>query len=237
MSDILAIIPAYCEEKNIGAVVLACRRQGLDVLVVDDHSRDATAKTALAAGATVVSHCFNVRYGCALQTGYQYAREHGYRAVVQLDGDGQHDPAWLPQLLAPILAGEADVVMGSRFLGDAGYHVPWARRVGQRLFGAIAGYLIGERVTDPTTGLQALSLPVVSLYCTSVFPDDYPDADMRIILHRMGFRVREIAVQMRASETGQSMHSGILRPLYYIYKMSLAMLIACYRKLPAKEMS
>lgn len=235
MSKVLAIIPAYCEEKNIARIVHACREQGLDVLVVDDYSRDRTADVAREAGARVVSHSFNVRYGCALQTGYQYAKLHGYQAVVQLDGDGQHDPAFLPELLAPILADEADVVMGSRFLGETGYHVPWSRRMGQKLFGSIAAWMTGEQVTDPTTGLQALSQRVVRLYCSGLFPDDYPDADMRVILHRMGIRVREIPVQMHASETGQSMHNGILRPLYYVYKMMLAMIIARFRKLPNGE--
>lgn len=228
---VLAVIPAYCEEKNIARVVAAVREQGLDVLVVDDASGDRTREAALAAGAAVVRHPVNLGYGGALQTGYLYARDNDYDAVVQLDGDGQHDPAYLPRLLAPVLAREADVVLGSRFLGEGSYQVPWARRLGQKLFGGLAGLLVGRRITDPTTGYQALSREVVRLYCTRVFPDDYPDADMFVVLHRMGLRFQELPVRMYASQ-GQSMHSGLLKPLYYGYKMTLAILMALVKKLP-----
>jgi glycosyltransferase involved in cell wall biosynthesis len=231
---ILAVIPAYREETRIGQVVRAVRELGFDVLVVDDCSPDATRLEAERAGATMVRHPINLGYGGGLQTGYLYARERGYEAVVQLDADGQHDPACICDLLAPLLAGEADVVLGSRFLGRGDYKMPWARRLGQRLFGGLAGLVTRQRVTDPTTGFQALSAKTVALYCTRLFPEDYPDADMLIVLRRAGLRVREVAVQMYPNEE-QSMHSGILRPLYYIYKMSLAMLMALCKRLPRKE--
>ena len=231
---VLAVIPAYCEERNIARVVAALRAQGLEVLVVDDGSADRTREAALGAGAEVVRLPVNLGYGGALQTGYLYARDHDYDAIVQLDGDGQHDPACVPRLLAPVLAGEADVVLGSRFLGEGSYRVPWARRLGQKLFGGLAGLIVRHRISDPTTGYQALSREVVRLYCTRLFPDDYPDADMFVVLHRMGFRFREVPVTMHAS-TGQSMHSGLLRPLYYIYKMTLAIFMALVKKLPRRD--
>jgi glycosyltransferase involved in cell wall biosynthesis len=231
---VLAVIPAYCEEKNIARVVSAVRAQGLEVLVVDDGSRDRTREAALGAGAQVVRLPVNLGYGGALQTGYLYARDHDYDAIVQLDGDGQHDPAYARELLAPVLAGEADVVLGSRFLGVGSYKVPLARRLGQKLFGGLAGRIIGRRISDPTTGYRALSREVVRLYCTRLFPDDYPDADMFIVLHRMGFRVRERPVKMYASE-GASMHGGILKPLYYIYKMTLAIFMALVKELPRRD--
>lgn len=231
---ILAIIPAFREEAKIASVVAAVRAQGLAVLVVDDGSPDRTSEAARAAGAEVVRLPVNLGYGGALQTGYLYARDRDYDAIVQLDADGQHDPACATSLLAPVLAGEADVVLGSRFLGGNSYPVPWARRLGQRLFGGIAGWIVGARISDPTTGYQALSRRAVRLYCTAVFPDDYPDADMFIVLHRMGLRFLECPVTMYASE-GQSLHSGILKPLYYIYKMSLAILMAAIRPLPKRR--
>ena len=230
---ILALIPAYREGATIGGIVSSLRQQGYDVLVVDDHSPDATAGAAAGAGAKVIRLPVNLRYGGALQTGYLYACDQGYDAVVQLDGDGQHDPSCAAEVVAPILAGEADVVMGSRFLGGQEYPMPLARRVGQRLFGGIASLITGQPVTDPTTGYQGLSRRVLEAYCTELFPEDYPDADMLVMLHRMGIRVVEVPVRMYVSP-GQSMHSGVLRPLYYAYKMTLAIFLAMFRKLPKR---
>lgn len=230
----LAIIPAYCEGERIAEVVGAVRKHGLDVLVIDDGSPDATAAAARAAGAQVVRLPVNLGYGGALQSGYLYARDADYDAIVQLDADGQHDPASIPDLLAPVAAGEADVVLGSRFLGKGSYKVPWTRRLGQKLFGGIVGLLVGRRISDPTTGMQALSRRVVHLYCTRIFPDDYPDADMFLVLHRLGYVAREIPVIMHQGD-GPSMHGGIIRPLYYIYKMTLAIFIAGIKRLPQRE--
>jgi glycosyltransferase involved in cell wall biosynthesis len=231
---VLALLPAYREERTVGGVVSALKAQGFDVLVVDDASPDGTARAAAEAGADVVRLPVNLGYGGALQTGYMYALRNAYRAVVQLDADGQHDPASAADLLAPVLAGEADVVLGSRFAGGQSYPMPWARRLGQRLFGGIATLITRRRITDPTTGYQALSPRVLEAYCTALFPDDYPDADMLVLLHRMGLRVVEAPARIHA-RSAKSMHGGLLRPLYYIYKMTLAIFMATIRDLPRKE--
>jgi len=228
---ILAIIPAHREAGSVGKVVSAMVDQGCDVLVVDDHSPDDTAGEARRAGAKVIRLPYTLGYGGALQTGYLYAAENGYDAVVQLDADGQHDPASAPDVLAPVLAGQADVVLGSRFIGGGGYPVPLLRRMGQRLFGGIAALITRRKITDPTTGYQGLSARVVKVYCTELFPEDYPDADMLVLLRRMGIRVLEVPVKMYPSGA-QSMHSGLIRPLYYLYKMTLAILMATIRTLP-----
>lgn len=222
---VLIIIPAYREENKIAAVIRAVKALPFEVLVIDDCSSDRTGEIARRCGAVVLRLSFNLRYGGALQTGYLYARDNGYDAVVQLDADGQHDPACIPELLAPILAGKADVVMGSRFLRGQNYPMPLARKLGQWLFGGIAQWLTGLTITDPTTGFQALSRKVINANCTNIFSEDFPDADMIVTLHRMGFRIKEVPVRMYISE-GASMHSGIIKPLYYIYKMSIAMLVA-----------
>lgn len=177
----------------------------------------------------MVSHPFNMGYGVAVQTGYKYALRQGYEALVQMDGDGQHDPAFISQLLAPVLTGEADFALGSRFLGVESYEPSLARRLGMAFFRRLVSRLIGQRITDSTSGFQAFNRRVIRFFTSEVFPCDYPDADMLITLHRAGFRIREVPVRMHASATGKSMHSG-LRPFYYMFKMLLSIFVTLLRK-------
>ena len=227
----LVLIPAYNEESRIGTVVQRVREMypDFDVLVVNDGSRDNTVGAAAAAGATVVSHPFNMGYGVAIQTGYKYALRQGYDALVQMDGDGQHDPSFIPQLLAPVLAGEADFVLGSRFLGIESYEPSLARRAGMAFFRRLISWLIGQPITDSTSGFQAFNRRVIRFFTTEVFPCDYPDADMLLTLHRAGFSIREVPVRMYASATGKSMHSG-WKPIYYMFKMLLSIAVTLLRK-------
>jgi glycosyltransferase involved in cell wall biosynthesis len=228
---ILILIPAYNEGPRIGEVVQRVREMcpQYDVVVVNDGSRDDTVQTAQAAGAEVVSHPFNMGYGVTIQTGYKYALRHGYEFLVQMDGDGQHDPGCIPQLLAPVVSGEADFVLGSRFLGDASYEPSLARRLGMGFFRALISGLIGQRITDTTSGFQAFNRQVIGYFTTEVFPCDYPDADMLLTLHRAGFRIHEVPVRMHASISGKSMHSG-WKPLYYMFKMLLSIFVTLLRE-------
>lgn len=227
----LVIIPAYNEEQNIKDLVARLRADApaFDVVVVDDGSNDDTAALALAAGATVVPHPFNMGYGVALKTGYKYALRYGYPLVVQIDGDGQHDPGDVARLAEPIRAGRADVVYGSRFHPGSTYSMPFLKRVGGAWFATLVRWTTGLRVSDPTTGLQAISARVLQLYVTQIFPSDYPDADMIVFLHRNGFVIEEIAVDMQERPESRPMHSGI-GVLYYVYKMSLAILMNVLRR-------
>jgi glycosyltransferase involved in cell wall biosynthesis len=226
----LIIIPAYNEAASIGDVVDGCaaKAPSFDVLVIDDGSSDETAAIALAHGAAVVRHPFNLRYGGALQTGYRYAVQKGYTLAVQIDADGQHEPADVPKLAQPILDGHADVVVGSRFHAGSSYSMPLLRRIGSAWFGTLLRWLTNLPLSDPTSGLQALSRPVLELYTSEAFPIDYPDADMFVLLHRNGFRVVDIPATMYERPESKSMHSG-LSVLYYVYKMTLAMLMNTIR--------
>lgn len=220
----LLVIPAFNEQRSIGAVVDRVRATGLDldVLVVNDGSRDETPALALAHGALVVSHPFNLGYGAALQTGYKYALRNGYQQVVQMDADGQHDPADIPRLLEPVIAGEADVVIGSRFIEASGYQMGGARTVGRVFFQRLLVWCGGPQIADPTSGLQALSKPVFRFCCSDFYPFDFPDIDVLLLLHRQGFRIREIPVTMAPSPPlRKPMHAG-LRAVYYPYKMLLS---------------
>jgi glycosyltransferase involved in cell wall biosynthesis len=234
----LVIIPAYNEEKDIESVVQRVKEclPEAEVLTVDDGSSDQTRWKAMEAGAKVLSHPFNLGYGSALQTGYRYALRKGYEELVQMDGDGQHDPSFIPQLLAVIRKGEVDIAIGSRFLPtpvigseNQPYRAPFIRRLGMKFFGAISSLLIQQKVTDPTSGYQAMNRRVLEWVSSDKFPCDYPDADVIIMLHRAGFRIREVAVQMFENHDKKSMHSG-WKPLYYVFKMFLSILVTLMRK-------
>ena len=234
----LVIIPAFNEENNIGSVVQRVKEclPEAEVVTVDDGSSDQTRWKAMEASAKVLSHPFNLGYGSALQTGYRYALRKGYGELVQMDGDGQHDPSFIPQLLAVIRKGEADIAIGSRFLPttvigseNQPYRAPFIRRLGMKFFGAISSLLIQQKVTDPTSGYQAMNRRVLEWVSSDQFPCDYPDADVIIMLHRAGFRIREVAVQMFENRDKKSMHSG-WKPLYYVFKMFLSILVTLMRK-------
>jgi glycosyltransferase involved in cell wall biosynthesis len=227
---ILIVIPALNEGERITALIQEVRKEIPEgrVLVVNDGSSDQTEQKALISGAKVLSHPFNMGYGVALQTGYKYALKYGFDYVLQMDGDGQHDPHYLRALLEEVAEGKADVVIGSRFLGGGKYHVPLSRRIGMLLFGFIASRLCGQRITDPTSGYQALCRQTIEFCAGDAFPGDYPDADVLVMFHRAGFRIQEIPVGMHPNLEGRSMHNG-LKPLYYIYKMLLSITLNLLR--------
>ncbi|MFH1143344.1 MAG: glycosyltransferase family 2 protein, partial [Candidatus Eisenbacteria bacterium] len=204
------------------------------LLVIDDGSRDETAREARAAGAAVVVHPFNLGYGAALLTGYRYARAHGYARVIQMDADGQHDPGSILALCAA-LDGGADLVLGSRFLDRGSYRPPWSRRLGMRLFGWLASLLLRRRITDPTTGYQALSARLVAFHAGSRdFPHDFPDANVIVRCGRAGFRVVEVPVRMRDNPEGGSLHVG-WKPVAYVFKMLVALALEASRRRSSRE--
>jgi hypothetical protein len=218
----IVVIPAHNEEAQIAGVIAALRaaHPELEITVVDDGSRDATAAVAGRAGATVLSHPFNLGYGAALQTGYKYALARGAGAVVQMDADGQHDPGDIAALLEPIRSGELDLVIGSRFLEKTGYRMGFARDVGRRLFQAVAR-AFGVTVRDPTSGFQAMNRRVLEEYARDFFPSDFPDVDVLVVAHQRGLRMAERSVRMREGVRASTLHGG-LRDVYYVYKMLLS---------------
>jgi glycosyltransferase involved in cell wall biosynthesis len=226
----LVVIPAFNEADGIAKVLGAVRAASpsLPVLVVDDGSSDNTSGEARRAGAEVLQLPLNLGYGGALQAGYKYALRRGHDSVVQLDGDGQHEPADIPRLLAVLERGQADLVLGSRFLGDPGYRPGMARATGMRLFRVLAYLATGKRFSDVTSGYQALNHDVLRFFATERYPADYPDADVLIMLTRAGFRVVEVPVRMYEKRTGPTMHAG-LRPVYYTFKMLLSMVLMLLR--------
>ncbi|MCP5057782.1 MAG: glycosyltransferase family 2 protein [bacterium] len=222
-SPVIVIIPAYDEETRIGSVIEAIRSTGLDleIAVIDDGSRDATAEAVKRAGAVVIRHPFNMGYGAALQTGYKYALRRGAELVIQMDADGQHDPEQIPKLAEPILRGECDLVIGSRFLEPTGYEMEALRSLGRRVFRSL-GRVAGVEVTDPTSGFQALNRKVLALYAQNDFPHDFPDIDVLLMAARSGLRIQEVPSTMEESPRASTLHGG-WRAFYYVYKMLLSM--------------
>ncbi|MGH7730969.1 MAG: glycosyltransferase family 2 protein [Candidatus Eiseniibacteriota bacterium] len=227
---VLVIVPAHDEEESLPVTLDELRRKApaLDVLVVDDGSRDRTTQVARERGVPVVTHAVNLGVGGALQTGFRWAMRHGYDVGVQLDADGQHDPAFLDALLAPVLRGECDVSIGSRYVARSGYRAPLARRLGMMLFSTVVRLTVGQRITDTTSGFRAYDRDVMEV-CQHDFPKDFPDAPLLIDLARRGFRLAEVPVEMRAREAGRSFYT-LGKSLYYPYKNMLASLMVLLKR-------
>ncbi len=235
----LVVIPALNEEATIARVIEEIRRHapGMSIAVVDDSSTDGTRAAARKAGAIVLSHAINLGDGAARQTGFKYARTRGYHRVVTVDGDGQHDPRSIPDLLLHLDRGEGDIVIGSRFTpGNKGerYRTPLDRRLGMIFFSKIASALIGHPISDTTSGYRAMNDSALTLFSTNWFPQTFPDADLLLIAHRAGLRITEIHAHFREDPSGRSIHSGIT-PVYYFFKMCLSLFVNMLRKAPRRE--
>jgi glycosyltransferase involved in cell wall biosynthesis len=233
---LVAIVPAWNEAEAIGVVVGEIKRvrSDIEVVVVDDASQDDTAAVAEAHGATVLRLPFNVGIGGAVQTGFRYALEQGYARAVRLDGDGQHDASQIPRILAPIEEGDADLVIGSRFVDPGGtYRPPFARRMGIRVFARLVSLLGGQRVTDTTSGFVALDRAGIELFAAE-YPHDYPEVESTLVALRSGLRLAQVQVEMRERTTGASSIT-FLGSLYYIVKVTLALLVASLRRYPRLE--
>jgi glycosyltransferase involved in cell wall biosynthesis len=228
---LVALVPAFNEEAVIGRVVERIRGfdPAIDVVVVDDGSADGTAPAAEAAGAVVVRLPYNLGIGAAVQTGFRYALEQGYDVAIRLDGDGQHDPAEIPKLLGPLERDEADVVTGSRFHGvDGSYRPPLGRRLGISWFARLVSLLSRQRVTDTTSGFQALNRPAIALFARD-YPNDYPEVEATVLLLKHRLRLTEVQVDMRERETGSSSIT-FLSSLYYAVKVTLALCVGMARR-------
>jgi glycosyltransferase involved in cell wall biosynthesis len=226
----IAIVPAYNEERNIGRLLAELRAvdPDLEVVVISDGSTDRTAQVAAAAGAYVVKLPFNLGIGGAVQTGFRYAVEGGYELAVRLDGDGQHDPSQLPLVVAPVVAGDADIAIGSRFIGAGGYRSSAARRVGIRVLAQVVSWIAHQRLTDTTSGFQALNRRAIALYAADL-PHDYPEVEGLVMAIRNQMRIQEVPVTMREREHGNSSISA-LASVYYMFKVLLAVFVDLFRR-------
>jgi len=238
MNRYLAIVPAHNEAATITSTVEEIHgfAPDFDVLVIDDGSTDNTATYAESAGARVVRLPFNLGIGGAVQTGYVYAQEHGYEVAVQIDGDGQHDPRYIHDLLRCLQADpDLNMVTGSRFLesdGD-GHRSSAPRRVGIVLFARLVSMITGRRVTDPTSGLRMTNSVGIGLFARD-YPHDYPEVEAILMMHAHRLNSCEIPVLMRPRTSGVSAISST-QPVYYMIKVLLAVFIGLFRSHPTVE--
>ncbi len=237
--DLLIIMPAYNEEKNIRQVLEQLNSQEItniaDVLVMNDGSSDSTNWIVKEYHHTLVTHVFNLGYGSAIQLGYKYAIRRKYKYVIQMDSDGQHDVCNIPIIYQKLKQqGEdgryPDIILGSRYLlEDPNYQTSCLKKIAYSYFRYFIRLFTGRQISDPTTGLQGLSRKAV-LYCSRYnhFDDRYPDANIVIQMILLGFKVEEIPAKMHIRSAGKSMHSG-LKPVVYMVRMTMSILAVVYR--------
>lgn len=238
MNRKLAIVPAFNEAEAITETIAAIRRWApeFDIVVVDDGSTDATAAHARLAGAIVLRMPFNVGIGGAMQSGYLYALEHGYDVAVQVDGDGQHDPRHIRELLQRLHSDPTlNMVTGSRFLDSSGegYRSTAARRVGIRIFSSVISLITAQHVTDPTSGFRMTDRRGIELFACD-YPHDYPEIEAIVLMHRHRLRSCEIPVVMHPRVSGESAISAA-QSVYYMIKVLLAVSVALLRGRPSIE--
>lgn len=229
----LIIVPAFNESGNIVRAIEDIKKQQLpvDIAVIDDGSKDTTAQEARRTGVKVIALPFNLGIGGAVQTGFKYALEQGYDIAVQMDGDGQHDASSLMRILTPIMEDRADMVIGSRFIDEGGgFKSSFIRRVGIRFFVHLINMLTRLDITDPTSGFRAHNKAMIAVFAR-YYPQDFPEPEAIVVAKRLGLRIAETAVVMRAREDGQSSIRQ-LKSLYYMIKVTFAI---CLHMIRPKE--
>lgn len=228
-AKILLLIPALNEEQAIGRVVLEARQllPDLDILVVDDCSRDATADRAREAGARVLRLPCHLGLGGCVQAGYMLAYQLGYQTVVRIDGDGQHNPGDIPRLLDRLREGDCEMVIGVREKGSAGFQTSLIRRIGISFFKLLLRPILGRPVADPTSGFVAVGQRALSVF-SHTFPLEYPEIETLVVLQRRRFRFEEVHCLMRSRMAGRSSITA-LKSVYYVIHVLLGVFVNVLR--------
>jgi len=225
----LAIVPAFNEEKAISGVIKEIKELSIpiDVVVIDDGSTDRTSDAARDSGAEVITLPFNLGIGGAVQTGFKYAVKFDYEIAVQVDGDGQHIASEIKELFDALENSGADVAIGSRFLKDRGFKSSKARQVGIGMFKFVNSLVIGQKITDNTSGFRAYNKRAIA-FLSENYPTDYPEPESVIILKKNGFKLVEVPVDMREREHGKSSISSF-KAAYYMIKVFLAIFVDLFK--------
>lgn len=226
----LIIIPAYNEEKNIYNVITSIRNNNVfaDVIVVNDGSKDNTYFEAKKAGAEVINLNENLGIGGAVQTGYIYALNKGYDVAVQIDGDGQHDPKDLENLVKQMEKSNFDMIIGSRFVEKTNYIPSTFRSLGIKYFSKLVSLLCGSNYYDTTSGYRLINKKAIELFA-KYYPKDYPEVETIVYAYKNGLKVKEIGVNMRQRYEGKSSITP-LKSIYYMIKVTLSTLITAQKQ-------
>lgn len=226
---ILAIVPAFNEELGIKHALEQFKKlDNVDVLVINDCSKDRTSYICKELGINVIDLPANLGIGGAVQTGYKYALLNGYDIAIQVDGDGQHNPSYIEKLIQPIIDGQADLVIGSRYLNKEGFQSSFIRRIGINYFSFLINLLQKKKITDPTSGFRAANKEVIELF-SNRYPVDYPEPESIVFLLRNRYKIEEVPVVMNERIGGVSSINAF-RSVYYMIKVSLAIVIDNLRK-------
>lgn len=229
-TKVLVITPAYNEASNISKVVDQVQRNlsDLDVefehLIVNDNSADETPQVVKEKEASLVSHLVNLGGGTAMKTGFKYAMRHDFDAALQIDGDGQHDPEHVERVLHPVIHEDIDLCIGSRFIDEPGYKVPFIRKVGIKFYALVVSLLIGKRVTDCNSGYRAYSRKLLNHFSEN-YPDGLCTIESEIWAGRRDFRVKEVPISMSERQEGKS-YLNFYRMAKYPFKMLYSILRA-----------
>lgn len=212
---LLVLIPAFNEEGAVAGVVREVKTvmPGVPVLVVDDCSEDGTIDAAITAGARVLPMPCHLGLGGCVQAGYRLAFELGYQYVIRVDGDGQHDPRYIPEMLAALELEGCEMVIGSRFMNGEGEHSGFLRALGIVFFRGVLRPILGRTVHDPTSGFVGVNRTALALFSKS-FPLEYPEIEALVVLQRKRFRFVEVSCKMRPRRTGRTTITA-LKSLYY----------------------
>lgn len=227
---VLVIVPAYNEEESIAKVVkeIKSKNKDVDVVVVNDGSKDRTVEEAKKTEAIVIDLPCNLGIGGAVQTGYLYAYKNNYDVAIQIDGDGQHNPSYIKKMVEIIEKGKADIVVGSRFVEKTSYKQTFMRGLGNKILSFIIMMFTGKKIYDTTSGYRAVNKDIIKRFALS-YPYDYPEPDTNLQLILNKKKLLEIPVEMRQRTTGKSFASP-LKSVQYMVKVSLALFIARIRK-------
>jgi glycosyltransferase involved in cell wall biosynthesis len=231
----LIIIPAYNESANIENTVkdIVNNAPDFDYVIINDCSTDNTLEICERNGFNVVNLPLNLGIGGAVQTGYRYAYNNGYDIAVQVDGDGQHDPAFLTKMAEVMVAEKADMLIGSRFLEKEGFQSSRVRRMGITYFTWLIKLFTRKKITDPTSGLRMINSDIIEIFAES-YPRDYPEPESVVHVIRLGKNVREIPVIMRERQGGKS-SIRFFSSIYYMIKVTVAILTELMRKIDRKK--
>ena len=221
----IVIVPAYNEQDNIRNTLKDLRENGAgaDILVMNDCSTDRTEEILKEEGVDYLSFPVNLGIGGGVQAGYQYARDNGYEIAIQFDGDGQHEAKYLKDLMAPLISGEADIAIGSRFVEHEGFQSSGARRLGIGILSRLIRVLCGVKVLDVTSGMRAVNRRFIEEYAEH-YAQDYPEPEALLYAGLRKARIREVPVQMKERAGGKSSISAV-KSVYYMIKVSLALII------------